>query len=143
MNTSQSNEKIDRTHLHQPQDHAQTGCWCQERSVFLRSCNAVISKFKSWHGCCLMAKVMNKTVSAKKETLCINPQLTPGSFCERCARNTKQHRVGLLRKVGTKALIPNKKATSSSSSVAFNEGLISCGVFGFLLLRHAPKGSCL
>ena len=76
MNTSQSNEKIDRTHLHQPQDHAQTGCWCQERSVFLRSCNAVISKFKSWHGCCLMAKVMNKTVSAKKETLCINPQLT-------------------------------------------------------------------
>ena len=78
------------------------------------------------------------------------PTTHPGSFCsywrcERCAPNPPSNQateVGLLRKVGT-SVDTQQEGDELIQFSGFQRGLISCGVFGFLLLRHAPKGSCL
>ena len=84
--------------------------------------------------------------------LCINPQLSQAVFVHTedvkdvplIHQATKQPRLDFFVKLG-QALIPNKKATSSSSSVAFNEGLspvayLGSYFYGMLQKGHASDG---
>ena len=92
-------------------------------------------------------QVKNTTVSAEKDMLCINPQLTQAVFvhtedAKDAPRIHQATEVGLLREVGT-SVDTQQEGDELIQFSGFQRGLISCGVFGFLLLRHAPKRSCL
>ena len=141
--TSQSNEKIDGTHLHQPQDHARTvgvrKDLCFSGPVMLLLANSRVGMVVVW-----WLKSWTKRYQQKKGNIMHKPTTHPGSFCERmCSKHPPLlTQVGLLRKVGT-SVDTQQEGDELIKFSGFQRGLISCGVFGFLLLRHAPKGSCL
>lgn len=74
--------------------------------------------------------------------LCINPLFVHTEDVKDVPLIHQATEVGLLRKVGT-SVDTQQEGDELIQFSGFQWGLISCGVFGFLLLWHAPKGSCL